>query len=140
MAAEPFDTIETAINTLVEAEGLTLLRYEGDSVPKLPVATLVPVNVMPVQRGHDQAFVVGQVEYTLRIYNRMSKDPRLAWEDAKVQLRAIYDALGADRSLGGAVAGIEIDNTRFEPVVAVADGQRELMVEIALTVTPRYVA
>lgn len=140
VASEPFDTIEAAIETVVEAEGLTLLRYEGDAVPKLPIATLVPDSVEPQARGYDQEFVVGSVTYTLRIYNRMSKDPRLAWDDAKAQVRNIFDALGADRSLSGAVSSVDIERTTFEPVVAVVDGQRELMVEIQLSVVPRYVA
>jgi len=142
MAAEPFDTVEAAIEaavatTLSEA---AFYRYEPDVIGTLPACTLVPTDVMPAARGHDQGFTVGMVRYELRIYTRMNKDPRLAWDDAKNQVRDIYDALGADRSLTRAVNSVDIESTTFTPVVAVADGHREMMTEIVLSVVPRYVA
>lgn len=142
MAAEPFDTVEAAIEsavagTLPEA---VFLRYEPDAMPSLPACTLIPTDVQPEQRGHDQGFTVGLIRYELRIYTRFNKDPRLAWDDAKNQLRDVFDALGADRSLTRAVSSIDIESSSFSVVTAVADGHRELMTEIVLVVRPRFVA
>lgn len=142
MASEPFDTVEAAIESIVQAEltNVAFYRYEPDSLGTLPAATLIPSDVLPAARGHDQGFTVGVIRYDLRIYTRMNKDPRLTWDDAKQLVRGIYDALGADRSLARAVNAIDIESTTFTPVIVVADGNREMMIEMGLVVQPRYVA
>lgn len=142
MASEPFDTVEAAIQSIVEAEltNVAFYRYEPDAIGTLPAATLVPSDIVPEARGHDQGFTIGAIRYDLRLYTRMNKDPRLTWDDAKQLVRGIFDALGSDRSLSLAVNAIDIEGASFTPVIAVADGHREMMIEIGLMVHPRYVA
>jgi hypothetical protein len=138
-AAEPFDTIDTAIIDAFDAEGLTVYPYEAQTIPKHPAGTLVPDIVMPsdMHQGFDQGFAIGQCDYTLRIYHRADKNAAVAWQDARANLRLAFDVLGADRSLGGAVRSIDIVSTSFQPVIAQADGREELMVEIRLVVIPK---
>lgn len=137
MASEPFDTVEAAIESKIEAAGITTIRYEGPTVPKHPIATVIPEDVIPEYLGPDQGFTMGQISYVVRLYYRMSKDPKLAWDDAKAGLAAVYGAIGADRSLGGAVRACDITRSRFEPVETVMEGAPEIMVEIGLEVRPR---
>jgi hypothetical protein len=141
MAAEPFDTIESAIKTLLEAEGLPVYPYEAQSIPQHPAATITPTVVIPsdVYQGPDQGFAIGQIDYTLRIYHRADKNAALAWDAAKASAVTVFDTLGEDRSMGGAVRSIDVTSTTFQAVITRVDGREELMVEISLLVVPKPV-
>ena len=137
---EPFESIHDALKTRFTAEGVTAFDYH-------PVALRDPNGVYmqvadvlaDVSRADQGELEIGQVQYKLRYYARLDKDPREAHRDAYAFLHKAY-AVFADASLGGAVRDARLDRASIDPVQLNMSDRPMLMVELDATIRPRHYA
>lgn len=133
----PFSTIQTALKTKMQAQGLSVYEYHPvASLPKVPAVYLQATDVVADYMRADQGEVrIGEISYKARFYVRLDKDARLAHEDAYLGLKRIMAALG-DASLGGAVRDARLERISIDPVQMESDQRPMLLVEADLVVRP----
>lgn len=133
----PFSTIQTALKTKMQAQGLSVYEYHPvASLPKVPAVYLQATDVVADYMRADQGEVrIGEISYKARFYVRLDKDARLAHEDAYLGLKRIMAAL-RDASLGGAVRDARLERISIDPVQMESDQRPMLLVEADLVVRP----
>lgn len=133
----PFSTIQTALKTKMQAQGLSVYEYHPvGSLPKVPAVYLQATDASADYMRADQGDVrLGEISYKARYYVRLDKDARLAHEDAYLGVKRIVASL-SDASLGGAVRDARIVRVSIDPVQMESDQRPMLMVEADLVVKP----
>lgn len=133
----PFSTIQTALKSKLQAQGLTVYEYHPvGSLPKVPAVYLQATDATADYMRADQGEVrIGEIAYKARYYVRLDKDARLAHEDAYFGVRRIMAALG-DASLGGVVRDVRLERVSIDPVQMESDQRPMLLVEADLVVKP----
>jgi hypothetical protein len=137
MATNVFTAIDTALETVLEAAGLTVYPYESPTLTRVPVTTFTPDGFSSDYTRTDQGEGFGVVEYKIRHYVDATKKLGLSWADMKTDVNTIRAALGADPTLGGAVRDCAIMGGRIRPVRTVNGGKAELMAEIDIAIRPK---
>lgn len=133
----PFSTIQTALKTKMQAQGLTVYEYHPvGSLPKVPAVYLQATDVAADYMRADQGEVrIGEISYKARFYVRLDKDARLSHEDAYLGVKRMMAAL-RDASLGGAVRDARLERISIDPVQMESDQRPMLLVEADLTIRP----
>lgn len=133
----PFSTIQAALKTKLQAQGLTVYEYHPmASLPKVPAAYLQVTDATADYMRADQGELkLGEVLYKIRYYVRLDKDARLAHEDAYLGIKRIAAAL-TDATLGGEVRDARLDRISLDPVQMESDQRPMLLVECDLSIKP----
>lgn len=133
----PFSTVQNALKTKLEAQGLAVYLYHPvASLPKVPAVYLQATDVVADYMRADQGEIkIGEINYKARYYVRLDKDALLAHEDAYLGVKRIMAALG-DASLGGKVRDIRLERVTLDPVQMESDQRPMLLVEADLVVRP----
>lgn len=133
----PFGTIQSALRTKMEAQGLAVYEYHPvGSLPKVPAVYLQATDVTADYMRADQGeAAIGEINYKARYYVRLDKDARLAHEDAYLGVRRIMASL-ADASLGGLVRDARFERISIDMVQMESDQRPMLLVEADVIVKP----
>lgn len=133
----PFSTIQLALRTKLEAQGLSVYEYHpAGHLPKVPAVYMQATDAVPDYMRADQGEVkLGEIAYKLYYYTRLDKDARLSHEDAYLGVRRIMKALG-DATLGGVVRDTRLERMSIDMVQMESDQRPMLMVEVDLVAKP----
>lgn len=133
----PFSTIQSALKTKLQAQGLSVYEYHPvGSLPKVPAVYLQATDVAANYMRSDQGDLkIGEVNYKARYYVRLDKNARLAHEDAYIGVRRMMAAL-ADTTLGGKVRDVRLERMSIDPVQMESDQRPMLLVEVDLVIKP----
>lgn len=138
---EPFDTIQQAIITKLDAGSMKCYDHMPLELYATPSAYLQPTDAVPayLTTGHGDVGI-GEVPYALRYFVSLEQDPRRAWVVALDGVRAIYDAF-EDTTLGGQVRSASLARGVSIDAVEMGKSSRPmLMVEAIVTVKPTQYA
>ena len=137
----PFSTIQSALKTKMQAQGLTVYEYHPvGNLPKVPAVYLQATDVTADYMRANQGEVrIGEISYKARYYVRLDKDAKLSHEDAYLGVRRIMASL-LDASLGGKVRDVRLERISIDPVQMESDQRPMLLVEADLVVKPAQYA
>jgi hypothetical protein len=138
-----FTTIQNAVVTALTNAGITAYPYESRMLDQVPCATLSmtpPHAAVDTGTYNNSTYSIGLVTWTLRYYVDLEEgDDGTAQANLQAGIAKIYEALGADRTLGHACRYSELGDGRVDIVTTggVATPERvELMFEAPFTATP----
>jgi hypothetical protein len=126
--------VRTAIATIVTTSGITCYEYEDFELPKMPCATITMTGAQVEERGWTQGFGWGVLEFTLRNYVSLGGNAKTADTLLDGDMVAILTALGDDRTLGGKVTDIRVE--QVERFYELAPAPRYAWCEWRLHVQP----
>jgi hypothetical protein len=133
---EPFKTVQDAIISKLETEGITCYDHFPIELYGVPSAYLQAQDVMPDYQRADQGEVkIGSINFALRYFVSLEGDIRVAHVQAYEGIRKVYRAFSG-ATLGGVVRDAMIERVSIDPVELGASRRPMLLVETIVNIRP----
>lgn len=134
---EPFKTIQDAIISVLDDEGITCYDYHPvDGLMPVPSAYLTPADIAADYERSDQGeIMIGRVDYKLRYYVSLEGDAQVAYQQIASGARSVMAAF-ASNLLGGEVRSASIERMAIDPVSQQSNGRPMLLLECDITIRP----